>query len=134
MDTKEFLKKLAVQKKRMEDNATEIEKLDKEGKVIAAELKKLENPVFALSGFVAAYMKAVAGTDGLVSVMPSCLKSLQAAEKSATVKSVTEAAAALDEQMKSAMTEAKTDPEKKMAAVNFLVELDKMKKKIKALL
>ncbi|MGQ3053853.1 MAG: hypothetical protein ACT6S0_18915 [Roseateles sp.] len=134
-DEATLIKKLAEQLKRIESLRKDHAKLDKETDDLDKKIKAMQRtPVFKLTGFVAAYTQYVKDTDGLISVMPSCLKAIQTAENSATVASVAAAVKAIAEQQKAALKSAGADASKKKAAVQFNKDLDKMSGKLEALL
>lgn len=110
------------------------DKLKQEIEKARTEWKKIENAVFSLTGLVAAYMAAVKDTDGLVSVMPACLKVLQRAEKAATVETVEAAITQLEAQEGAALKEAGKDADKKKIAASFGKEMDRIAGQLKALL
>ncbi len=104
---KSLHKKIRKRISSLESTASELQSAANDVKTSA---KKLKPVSVTISGLVAAYMKAVAKTDGLTSVRPATLKAVQTAEKRPSEASVLAAIGQLKKHEKDLKKTAKGDP------------------------
>jgi hypothetical protein len=133
-ETEVLLKTVASQLAKLDDLEKQEQSFARRMEVLRQRAKKLQNPVFTVPGLLATYMNAVKHTEGMTSVVPSCVKALQIAEKSATVESVTSAIKSLEDHKKSVQKGIGSDPIKRRMGSQFIDELDRIAKKLTNLL